>query len=152
MISEAQRAAEALEEAAAKSPMAEASLIETRKLIAEAISYIKSIEMGGSGIPGAGSVKEEIVEGVKEEIGERGVNGVGRLGLNDAEIATFNEVVGVETNGRPLSWSESSLKVKEVEADDVAPEKQEKQESGGKGRRWVCGRLVDGEDENEEEQ
>ena len=44
MIAEAEKAAKALEVAAEKSPIARASLIETRKLIAEAIRSINSIE------------------------------------------------------------------------------------------------------------
>ncbi|KAK9048328.1 hypothetical protein SSX86_032709 [Deinandra increscens subsp. villosa] len=85
LIGEAQRAAEALEAAAAKSPMAEASLIETRKLIAEAMSYIKSIETGNGGSPGTDFDNKEIVEGVRE-IEQSGVNGTGPI-----ETAKFGE-------------------------------------------------------------
>ncbi|KAJ4717709.1 Muscle M-line assembly protein unc-89, putative isoform 2 [Melia azedarach] len=46
LIAEAEKAAKALEVAAVKSPIARASLIETRKLIAEAIQSIASIESG----------------------------------------------------------------------------------------------------------
>ncbi|KAL4333070.1 hypothetical protein GQ457_07G030690 [Hibiscus cannabinus] len=46
LIAEAEKAAKALEVAAGKSPIARASLIETRKLIAEAIQSIESIEGG----------------------------------------------------------------------------------------------------------
>lgn len=46
LIAEAENAAKALELAATKSPLAQASLIETRKLIAEAIQSIESIEGG----------------------------------------------------------------------------------------------------------
>lgn len=44
LIAEAEKAAKALEVAATKSPIARASLMETRKLIAEAIQSIESIE------------------------------------------------------------------------------------------------------------
>lgn len=44
MIAEAEKAANALEIAASKSPVAQASLIETRKLIAEAIQSLESID------------------------------------------------------------------------------------------------------------
>ncbi|XP_059638612.1 uncharacterized protein LOC132280871 isoform X2 [Cornus florida] len=44
LIAEAEKAAEALEVAAMRSPLAQASLIETRKLIAEAIQSIESID------------------------------------------------------------------------------------------------------------
>lgn len=46
LIAEAEKAAKALEVAATRSPVAQASLIETRKLIAEAIQSIESIENG----------------------------------------------------------------------------------------------------------
>lgn len=46
LIAEAEKAAKALEVAATKSPIAQASLIETRKLIAEAVQSIESIESG----------------------------------------------------------------------------------------------------------
>ena len=46
LIAEAKKAAKALEVAATKSPIAQASLMETRKLIAEAIQSIESIETG----------------------------------------------------------------------------------------------------------
>lgn len=46
LIAEAEKAAKALEVAATKSPIARASLIETRKLIAEAVQLIESIESG----------------------------------------------------------------------------------------------------------
>ncbi|KAM4110575.1 hypothetical protein ACJW30_05G002100 [Castanea mollissima] len=46
LIAEAEKAAKALEIAATKSPIARASLMETRKLIAEAIRSIESIETG----------------------------------------------------------------------------------------------------------
>ncbi|XWS16097.1 hypothetical protein CRYUN_Cryun34aG0056300 [Craigia yunnanensis] len=46
LIAEAEKAAKALEVAAVKSPVARASLIETRELIAEAIQSIESIERG----------------------------------------------------------------------------------------------------------
>ncbi|KAF7813959.1 uncharacterized protein G2W53_027928 [Senna tora] len=45
LIAEAEKAAKALEVAATKSPIAHASLIETRKLIAEAIQSLESIEI-----------------------------------------------------------------------------------------------------------
>jgi len=44
LIAEAEKAAKALEVAAAKSPIAQSSLIETRKLIAEAIQSLESID------------------------------------------------------------------------------------------------------------
>ncbi|WCJ39289.1 hypothetical protein M5689_020287 [Euphorbia peplus] len=46
LIAEAEKAAEALEFAATKSPIARASLVETRKLIAEAIELLESTDSG----------------------------------------------------------------------------------------------------------
>ncbi|KAI3814882.1 hypothetical protein L1987_14529 [Smallanthus sonchifolius] len=152
LIGEAQRAAEALEAVAAKSPMAESSLIETRKLIAEAMSYIKSIEMGNTGSSRAGSDKEEIVEGVKE-IARGRVNGtpsaeiakLGDVGLKANANVNGTAHVDLSASSSLMTWSDSSLKRKEVEEDG------EKQKKGGKGRRWVYGRLVEDEDEDEDE-
>ncbi|XP_027349186.1 uncharacterized protein LOC113860854 isoform X2 [Abrus precatorius] len=47
LIAEAEKAAKALEVAATKSPIAQSSLIETRKLIAEAIQSLESIDTQG---------------------------------------------------------------------------------------------------------
>ncbi|KAL8242740.1 hypothetical protein R6Q59_013042 [Mikania micrantha] len=161
LIGEAQRAAEALEATAAKSPMAEASLIETRKLIAEAMSYIKSIETSTNGSLGADYDKEDIVEGVKE-ITQGRVNGtssvkiakLGEVGLDEFLNGTMHVDLSSSSPSSSLSssstsissltsssWDDLGLKKKDVEEDG------EKQKKGGKGRRWVCGRLVEDEDE-----
>ncbi|XP_031252513.1 uncharacterized protein LOC116110442 [Pistacia vera] len=73
LIAEAEKAAKALEVAAMKSPIAKASLMETRKLIAEAVQSIESIEMGqvtsNNENGGYSSVDSaEVVSEVKEEI------------------------------------------------------------------------------------
>ncbi|PWA69644.1 hypothetical protein CTI12_AA295580 [Artemisia annua] len=85
------KAAEVLEADATKSPMAEASLNETRKLISKAISYIKSIETSNSRSAGAVPDKEEIVED-ESEIVQIGVNG-------DVETAKLGEA-SLEANVR----------------------------------------------------
>jgi len=54
LIAEAKKAAKALEVAALKSPLAQASLVETRKLIAEATRSIESIESGQLSSPESG--------------------------------------------------------------------------------------------------
>lgn len=54
LIAEAEKAAKALEVAALKSPLAQASLIETRNLIAEATRSIKKIESGRLALHGSG--------------------------------------------------------------------------------------------------
>ncbi|MFS7992107.1 putative nuclease associated modular domain 3 [Helianthus anomalus] len=164
LINEAQRAADALEAAAAKSPMAKASLIETRKLIAEAMSYIKSVETVNSGSLGADSDEEEIAEGVKEiervngtpfveiaKLGEVGlqakVNGTARVDLSSSPSSSSSSSSSIDSvlssSSSSSSWSDLSLKRKEVKEDG------EKKEKRGKGRRWVCGRLVEDEDEDQ---
>ncbi|KAK3220651.1 hypothetical protein Dsin_014621 [Dipteronia sinensis] len=71
LIAEAEKAAKALEVTATKSPIARASLIETRKLIAEAIQSIESIEASLTsnneceGYPSA--VSAEMASQVKKE-------------------------------------------------------------------------------------
>ncbi|KAK1414204.1 hypothetical protein QVD17_29945 [Tagetes erecta] len=152
LIGEAQRAAEALEAAAATSPMAEASLIETRKLIAEAMSYIKSIETGNAGSSAAGSDKEEVVEDAKEITRVNGTRSAEVEKLDETRLqGNVNGTAHVDPSSTSssssllMSWSDLSLKRNEVEEDGV------KQEKGSKGRRWVCGRLVEDEDEDEDE-
>lgn len=167
LIGEAQRAAEALEEAAAKSPVAEASLIETRKLIAEAIRYIESIEMGDNQTLESDSGKEEKVMEDVRGIEQRGVNGIGGVGLSDAGFGKLADVANGMENidmSASSSWGDMGLKMKEVEGggddgdlgdggggdgdgdgDGGSKMVSEKQES--KGRRWVCGRLVEDEEE-----
>lgn len=51
LIAEAEKAAEALEVAATRSPIARASLLETRKLIAEAIQSIESVNIEQTASP-----------------------------------------------------------------------------------------------------
>lgn len=75
LIAEAEKAAKALEVAAVKSPIARASLIETRKLIAEATQTIESIETGeitsnneNDGFPSA--ISAELVSQGKKETEE----------------------------------------------------------------------------------
>ncbi|GKV09684.1 hypothetical protein SLEP1_g21146 [Rubroshorea leprosula] len=78
LIAEAEKAAEALEIAAVKSPVAPAYLVETRKLIAEAIQSIESIE-------GA--------EVTSNEIGKH-------LSVNSAELTTeVDKEIGSEDGG-----------------------------------------------------
>jgi hypothetical protein len=73
LIIEAQKAAKALEVAAMKSPIARASLMETRELIAEAIQSIESIETGqitfheNGSYPSAAS--NELISQVQEDTG-----------------------------------------------------------------------------------
>lgn len=152
LIGEAQRAAEALEEAAAKSPVAEASLIETRKLIAEAIRYIESIEMGNNQSLESGNDKDEkmVVEEVTG-IEQRGVNGIGGVGLSDGGIGMLADVANGRENIDILSsastWGDMGLEMKEVEGDGDGGRKMMSEKQERKGRRWVCGRLVEDEED-----
>ncbi|KAL7599676.1 hypothetical protein Lser_V15G25386 [Lactuca serriola] len=152
LIGEAQRAAEALEEAAAKSPVAEASLIETRKLIAEAIRYIESIEMGNNQSLESGNDKDEkmVVEDVRG-IEQRGVNGIGGVGLSDGGIGMLADVANGRENIDILSsastWGDMGLEMKEVEGDGDGGRKMMSEKQERKGRRWVCGRLVEDEED-----
>ncbi|CAH1425389.1 unnamed protein product [Lactuca virosa] len=152
LIGEAQRAAEALEEAAAKSPVAEASLIETRKLIAEAIRYIESIEMGNNQSLESGNDKDEkmVVEDVRG-IEQRGVNGIGGMGLSDGGIGMLADVANGRENIDILSsastWGDMGLEMKEVEGDGDGGRKMMSEKQERKGRRWVCGRLVEDEED-----
>lgn len=89
LIAEAEKAAKALETAAMKSPIAQASLMETRRLIAEAVQSVESIELGQvtskNGNGGSLSVDSaELVSKVKEEIETQ--NG----GLNQPEHTKVN--------------------------------------------------------------
>lgn len=96
LIAEAEKAAEALEIAAQKSPLAHASLIETRKLISEAIQSIESIEKevaftdGNLSPPSTELVSHTADEiGALDDAGER-INGWHAVmplesGINDLE-------------------------------------------------------------------
>ncbi|KAF4399404.1 hypothetical protein G4B88_022487 [Cannabis sativa] len=78
LIAEAEKAAKALEVAATKSPIAQASLLETRKLIAEAIRSLESIEVDQS----SSQVNGENPSIVGDELGsqvENGTEGVGNV-------------------------------------------------------------------------
>ncbi|KAK7258390.1 hypothetical protein RIF29_23964 [Crotalaria pallida] len=81
LIAEAEKAAKALEVAATKSPIAQASLIETRKLIAEAIQSLESIETRG--------VTDSIVPSVAwNEVNNE--NGSALEGLNQSHMEEVN--------------------------------------------------------------
>lgn len=67
MIAEAEKAAKALEIAATKSPIAQASLLETRKLIAEAVRSLESIEAE----PNSWQEKGEEPSVVPDELGSQ---------------------------------------------------------------------------------
>lgn len=92
LIAEAAKAANALEVAAKKSPIAHASLIESRKLIAEAVQSIMSIEKGeeGSQNDGSNSLDMEDKTMTGTEIMEKDVNGAQSLESSDTNIRGFD--------------------------------------------------------------
>ncbi|EXB64651.1 hypothetical protein L484_017984 [Morus notabilis] len=106
LIAEAEKAAKALEAAATKSPIARASLMETRKLIAEAVQSIESIEaeqitsQGNGEDPSAvpdelgGHVEKHIVAigEVPAEAKPSKVNGTRILALSREEDSHFGKV------------------------------------------------------------
>lgn len=92
LIAEAEKAAKALEVAAKKSPTAHASLIESRKLIAEAVQSIMSIEKGleESQKDGSNSLEMEDKTITDTEIMGKDVNGVQSLESSDTDITDYN--------------------------------------------------------------
>ncbi|RDY06451.1 hypothetical protein CR513_09563, partial [Mucuna pruriens] len=81
LIAEAEKAAKALEVAATKSPIAQSSLIETRKLIAEAIQSLQSIDtqaITDSNVPSVGLSEVNKEKGSAFEV------------LNHSQIAQVN--------------------------------------------------------------
>ncbi|KAL5755442.1 hypothetical protein ACOSQ2_020188 [Xanthoceras sorbifolium] len=117
LIAEAEKAAKALEVAAAKSPIARASLIETRKLIAEATQSIESIEMiptannESEGYPSAFSAEmaSQVKKEAETEIGRLDqdeqikVNGSQTLAPSENEDFSFANFTLLDTlNGEEL--------------------------------------------------
>ncbi|XP_058226939.1 uncharacterized protein LOC131335546 isoform X2 [Rhododendron vialii] len=93
LIAEAEMAAKALEAAAMTSPVAQASLIETRKLIAEAIQSLQSIEKGQihsneTDVQNPSVASAELVNHMeKESIGK--INGTQALESRESDIKDF---------------------------------------------------------------
>ncbi|OMO70524.1 Intron-encoded nuclease 2 [Corchorus capsularis] len=85
LIAEAEKAAKALEVAAMKSPVARASLLETRKLISEAIQSIESIEGG---------------QVMSDEDGAEPVSKVENITLS--EISGLNQAEQKQVNGNQI--------------------------------------------------
>ncbi|WOH04117.1 hypothetical protein DCAR_0623525 [Daucus carota subsp. sativus] len=88
LIAEAENAAKALELAASKSPLAQASLIETRKLIDEAIQSIESIE---------GSFDENEPDSPLslsdvEDLKSRGFVTKDQIEVNGASLSNFDDI------------------------------------------------------------
>lgn len=104
---EAEKAAKALEVAATKSPIARASLMETRKLIAEAIQSMESIEtsqatpLRNDGCPSVAS-NEQINQVEKDTSAEI-------KGSNQAELGEVNGTRVVPTKDKDFNFSNYGL-------------------------------------------
>ncbi|XP_028088385.1 uncharacterized protein LOC114288956 isoform X2 [Camellia sinensis] len=96
LIAEAEKAAKALEAAATKSPLAQASLIETRNLIAEAIQSIQSIEIGQIDSHGNGR-HPSIASAELVNQAEKG-NNPGVQGLSQRDNGEINGTQTVESS------------------------------------------------------
>ncbi|KAK8933632.1 hypothetical protein KSP39_PZI015371 [Platanthera zijinensis] len=163
LIAEAERAAEALEIAALTSPLAKASLLETRKLIAEAALSIQSIEGGHSLAPpspaephldgsSAGS-KANLHEAARKE---QLVNGFHALPSPEIVVDVGKHQMWCEMNGR---GSPPSSKFEHERIKFDCGESAARESSGSmtgepddleigaiRAKKWVRGRLVEVKD------
>lgn len=135
LITEALKAAKSLELAAMKSPIAQASLMETRKLIDEAIQSIESIENGQitSYVNGEypSTASADLVSQVQKETGvdkrdsdegdHREVNGSQILSLNEIEGLDFTNLTlqGMVNGEKELSPRGSSYGLSTFNLDDM---------------------------------
>lgn len=135
LITEAQKAAKSLELAAMKSPIAQTSLMETRKLIDEAIQSIESIENGQitSYVNGEypSTASADLVSQVQKETGvdkrdsdegdHREVNGSQILSLNEIEGLDFTNLTlqGMVNGEKELSPRGSSYGLSTFNLDDM---------------------------------
>ncbi|XP_056176462.1 uncharacterized protein LOC115683707 isoform X2 [Syzygium oleosum] len=98
LIAEAERAAKALEAAAVKSPIARASLAETRKLIAEAIQSIESIDIGSMPSTYNGSYPSaalpDLINHIEEETATVSGNRRNRRKVNGSQVKTWEDSDG----------------------------------------------------------
>ncbi|KAI0516394.1 hypothetical protein KFK09_009067 [Dendrobium nobile] len=153
LIAEAERAAKALEVAALKSPLAKASLLETRKLIAEANLSLRSIESGRL-MP-----QESVVESQNNTITAiNQVNGFHNLSSteNSDAIKEYQTRYGIEVEeGSEASQNHlppyhpnriESDRTETIAHDLVSRKPSDSNMGSTKRRKWVCGRLVEVED------
>ncbi|KAJ0250487.1 hypothetical protein HA466_0138120 [Hirschfeldia incana] len=170
LILEAEKAAKVLEVAAMTSPVAQASLLESKKLIAEATQLIESIEMRQVASDEDGTLNsildvdtesETKVTTDQEQPG--GVNGTYtfpingesvHLNMKPSELQTLNrEGTTKQPNGTRLyPPTESNGAIKLTESSHLPngsnmyhgmEEKAESLESGSVTKKWVRGRLVE---------
>ncbi|KAJ4896763.1 Uncharacterized protein Rs2_23557 [Raphanus sativus] len=168
LISEAEKATNVLEIAAMTSPVAQASLLESKKLIAEATQLIESIEMrqvasdedGTSPQPCNSLLDESETEVTtdQEDLGDVNgtytftINGESvHLNMKPSDLQTFN--ITKQPNGtRVHQPTESNGAIKLTESPHLPngsnvyhgmEEKAESLESGNVTKKWVRGRLVE---------
>ncbi|KAJ0242348.1 hypothetical protein HA466_0208250 [Hirschfeldia incana] len=166
LISEAEKAAKVLEVAAMTSPVAQASLLESRKLIAEATQLIESLETSQVASDEDGSESE--TEDTNHQEQPREVNGTHTFPINGeslhfnmrcSDLPTFNTegtALGViqQPNGTRVDPPpESTGAIKHTESSHlpngydvchgVGEKAEESLESGNVTKKWVRGRLVE---------
>ncbi|XP_052182729.1 uncharacterized protein LOC127795227 [Diospyros lotus] len=98
LIAEAEKAAKALEAAAMRSPLAQASLVEARKLIAEAIQSIQPIEIGQADSHENGSPPSAVAELTNPENGSPLTALAGPMNPENG-IEGLNQIARGEING-----------------------------------------------------
>ncbi|XP_018434226.2 uncharacterized protein LOC108806544 isoform X1 [Raphanus sativus] len=165
LISEAEKAAKVLEVAAMTSPVAQASLLESKKLIAEATQLIESLEISQASSDEDGTHHQPNTEDSndQEEPGE--VNGTHtlppingeslHLSLRCSDLPTFNiqgtTTLGViqQPNGTrvdpPPPESNGAIRLPNGShaCRGVDEKAEESLESGNVTKKWVRGRLVE---------
>ncbi|CAH8306161.1 unnamed protein product [Eruca vesicaria subsp. sativa] len=163
LISEAERAAKVLEIAAMTNPVAQASLLESKKLIAEATQLIESLEISHASSDEDGTQDTDHQEQPGEVNGTHTfpINGESlHLNLRCSDLPTFN-IEGGKTHGmipqpngttvdQPPSESNGANKLSESphlpNGSNVCHEVEEKAEcleSGNVTKKWVRGRLIE---------
>ncbi|KAK1280732.1 hypothetical protein QJS04_geneDACA004828 [Acorus gramineus] len=146
LIAEAEKAAKTLEVAALKSPLARASLLETRELIAEATRSIEAIESGlvTSGDENQSNGDSDVVNATTL-LGKQ-VNGTHSLSLNhrnsgedfNVDRYALQNVLNVRES--PSAKCGSDVEISAVrEAENSVPSIRTK-------KKWACGRLVEVEE------
>ncbi|KAF3517329.1 hypothetical protein DY000_02060593 [Brassica cretica] len=168
LIREAEKAAKVLEIAAMTSPVAQASLLESKMLIAEATQLIESIEMrqiasdeDGTSPQPSNSLPDVDTESDQEQPGDVNgtytftINGESlHLNMKPSDLPTFNiEGTTKQPNGTrvyPPPESNGAIKLPESpylpNGSNVyqgMEEKAESLESGNVTKKWVRGRLVE---------
>lgn len=140
LIAEAERAAEALEVAALKSPLAKASLLETRRLIAEATLSIQSIESGhlmSQGTPVEPYFDSDF-DGSRKLRNEQLVNGFHTL----CSAGSIVEMNGSEMP--PLQSKNDRTETVALDTSDLVSRKlNDSKNCAIRRKKWVCGRLVE---------